>query len=201
MRQPVPNRSASTSQPARIGPPTAARPIIGPKVPKALPISVGGNIVLDHARPCGIITAPKRALQHAQRDEHVRRRRQRAQPPSRHEAGDADQEHPAPAEDVAEPAAGDHDRRRPACSRRRPLHAANAGAALTKPQHACDIARESSAMLYRRHVAVLLVSAPAFAAWIGQPLAGAPLADGFRSTIAAGHRSFNWLQRTLTFGL
>ncbi len=59
IRQPVPRRSAETSQPARIGPPTAARPMTGPKVPNAPPISEGGKTVLMMPRPCGISSAPK----------------------------------------------------------------------------------------------------------------------------------------------
>ena len=59
IRQPVPSRSALTSQPARIGPPTAARPITGPKAANAPPISAGGKTVLIMPRPCGISSAPK----------------------------------------------------------------------------------------------------------------------------------------------
>ena len=59
IRQPVPSRSAETSQPARIGPAMAARPMIGPKAAKAPPISLGGKTVLIMPRPCGISSAPK----------------------------------------------------------------------------------------------------------------------------------------------
>jgi hypothetical protein len=59
IRQPVPSRSALTSQPARIGPAIAARPITGPKAPYAAPISLGGKTVLIMPKPCGISSAPK----------------------------------------------------------------------------------------------------------------------------------------------
>jgi hypothetical protein len=58
IRQPVPNRSASTSTPDSTGPSTAARPITGPKAANALAISSGGKQALIMASPCGIITAP-----------------------------------------------------------------------------------------------------------------------------------------------
>ena len=58
IRQPVPSRSAVTSQPARIGPAIAARPITGPNAANAPPISFGGKTVLMTPRPCGISSAP-----------------------------------------------------------------------------------------------------------------------------------------------
>ena len=59
IRQPVPSRSAETSQPARIGPAIAASPMTGPKAAKAPPISFGGKTVLIMPSPCGISSAPK----------------------------------------------------------------------------------------------------------------------------------------------
>ncbi len=58
MRQPVPKKSASISQPARMGPPTEDRPMTGPNMPNAACISLGGNISLIMPRPCGSMTAP-----------------------------------------------------------------------------------------------------------------------------------------------
>ena len=60
VRQAQPNRFASTRKPARIGPPTADRPMIGPNAPKAAAISSGGNISLISPSPCGSIIAPNR---------------------------------------------------------------------------------------------------------------------------------------------
>ncbi len=48
------------SQPARIGPATPASPMTGPNGMKALPSWSGGKATFTMARPCGIITAPKR---------------------------------------------------------------------------------------------------------------------------------------------
>ena len=58
IRQPVPSRSAVTSQPARIGPAIAARPMTGPNAANAPPISFGGKTFLMTPRPCGISSAP-----------------------------------------------------------------------------------------------------------------------------------------------
>ena len=60
VRQPASNQFASISTPASTGPPTADRPMTGPKAAKALPISSAGNTALMMAKPCGIITAPSR---------------------------------------------------------------------------------------------------------------------------------------------
>ena len=72
MRQPVPKKSASISQPARIGPPTEDRPMTGPNMPNAAPISFGGNISLIMPSPCGSITAPNRPWTPADGDQHLR---------------------------------------------------------------------------------------------------------------------------------
>ena len=56
-RQPVPSRSASTSEPPTIGPITADRPMIGPNMPHTLPISDGGKRSRIRPKTCGIIIA------------------------------------------------------------------------------------------------------------------------------------------------
>ena len=57
-RQPMPQRSASTRPPARIGAATAEKPIIGPKTPKTLGISSSAKTSFSMPKPCGIISAP-----------------------------------------------------------------------------------------------------------------------------------------------
>ena len=58
IRQPLPNRSASMRKPARIGPSTAASPMIGPNGMNAFCRSSGWKDCFTMASPCGIITAP-----------------------------------------------------------------------------------------------------------------------------------------------
>ena len=105
IRQPPPKRSASTSQPARIGPPTADRPMIGPNAPNARRDLVGREHLLDHAEALRQHHGAEQALEHAGDDQHLRRLRQRAGQRHQGEAGHAEHEHPAPAVDVAEPSA------------------------------------------------------------------------------------------------
>ena len=131
IRQPVPSRSAETSQPARIGPAMAARPMIGPKAAKAPPISLGGKTVLIMPEPLRDEQRAEAALQHAGGDEDVGRRRQRARDRGQREAGDADDEDAAAAEDVAEAAADDHeDGEGERVAGRPPLHGGGAAAQL-----------------------------------------------------------------------
>src|SRR4051794_24680850 len=96
IRHPVPSRSAVTSQPARIGPAMAARPMTGPNAANAPPISFGGKTVLMTPSPCGTQQRAEAALEHARGDEGVGRRRERARRRREREAGHADEEH-APA--------------------------------------------------------------------------------------------------------
>ncbi len=58
MRQPLPNRSASISRPATIGPRTADRPETGPRIAHALPISFGGKMSRIRPKTCGSMIAP-----------------------------------------------------------------------------------------------------------------------------------------------
>ena len=98
-----------TSQPARIGPAIAARPMTGPNAANAPPISFGGKTVLMTPRPCGISSAPNAPWRTRARDEDVGRRRERARDRGEREAGDADDEDAPAAEDVAEAPADDHE--------------------------------------------------------------------------------------------
>ena len=131
MRQPVPSRSAETSQPARIGPAMAARPMIGPKAAKAPPISLGGKTVLIMPSPCGISSAPKPPCSTRVAMRSVGRRRQRARDRGQREAGDADDEDAPAAEDVAQATADDHEHGEgERVAGRPPLHGGGAAAEL-----------------------------------------------------------------------
>ena len=77
--------------------------MIGPNGMNAFCRSSGWKDCFTIASPCGIITAPNSALQHPERDQHAGGRRQPAQQRGDGEAGHADEEHPAPADEVAEP--------------------------------------------------------------------------------------------------
>ena len=56
-RQPVSNRSASTSTPPITGPSTALSPITGPNSANALPTSSGPKAERMIPKPCGIMIA------------------------------------------------------------------------------------------------------------------------------------------------
>ena len=57
IRQPVPNRFASTRKPPTIGPSTAPMPITGPNAASGLAMSAGGNASRIRPKPCGSISA------------------------------------------------------------------------------------------------------------------------------------------------
>jgi hypothetical protein len=59
VRQPRPQRSASTSQPPSTGPSTAARPLTPPMRPYMGARSLGENSACTEARSCGTISAAK----------------------------------------------------------------------------------------------------------------------------------------------
>ena len=59
------------------------------------------------ASPCGIITAPKSALEDPEGDQRAGGRRQPGEQRGDGEAGHADDEHPAPADEVAGPGGDD----------------------------------------------------------------------------------------------
>ncbi|WP_345151239.1 hypothetical protein [Nonomuraea rubra] len=72
MRQPVPKKSASTSQPASTGPPTEEMVMTGPETCRTpCPSPVAGNISLISPSPCRQHHGPEQALHRPARDEHL----------------------------------------------------------------------------------------------------------------------------------
>ena len=72
IRQPVPSRSAATSQPARIGPQIAASPMTGPKARERAAHLLAQENLLDHAESLWDQHRAEGALQDAGDDQHVR---------------------------------------------------------------------------------------------------------------------------------
>ena len=110
LRQPRPARSSVTSQPPSMKPTAAPRPIATPKMAKARARAASGNSVwmrgehLRHHHRRGTSLAARAKISIAARS------RQPAPQRGQREAEDAGDEHALAADDVAEPAAGDHQR-------------------------------------------------------------------------------------------
>ncbi len=118
-RQPMSQRLASMSAPARIGAPSMARPVDGPNRRVARPSSSSSKTSFSRPKPCGIIRAPKPPCRARKAMSVPDVRRHGASGREDGEAEQAEQEHPAAAEDVAR--AGRRRsaaRRRPGCRRR-----------------------------------------------------------------------------------
>ena len=137
IRQPVPSRSAETSQPGEDRPADGGEPHHGPNAANAPPISDGGKTVLIMPSPCGMSSAPKPPC---------RTRiaiRKSGDGASAHAADAAVKpaipidEHALAAEEVAEAAADDHEHaERERVAGRPPLHRGGAAAELVRGRSA-----------------------------------------------------------------
>ncbi len=108
MRQPVPKKSkASIRNPARIGPPTEAGAARQVRTAARLAHLGRREHLAQHAEPLGQHDGGEQAPEGPRGDEHLGRDGEAAQQRARGEADGADEEYPAAAEDVTEPASGE----------------------------------------------------------------------------------------------
>ena len=107
LRQPSPQRSASTSHPPSTGPATAASPLTPPISPYMGARSRGVYRACTEASSCGTMSAANSPCAMRVATSTSPDQAAAACGGREREAGDADEEHPAPAEQVAEPAARD----------------------------------------------------------------------------------------------
>ena len=110
LRQPRPARFSVTSQPPSMKPTAAPRPIATAKIVKARARAPSGNSVWIEASTCGTIIAAAPPCAARAKISIARRSGQSAPQRGQREAEDAGDEDALAADDVAEPAAGDHQR-------------------------------------------------------------------------------------------
>ena len=105
------HEAESTSCPPITGPSTVPIPPHAVQAPTALPRSSGGKVDTITASAAGVSSAPGHPLQGPRADEHLDRRRQGADQRGRAEQEHAEREHAPLAEDVAQRAADQQQRR------------------------------------------------------------------------------------------